>query len=52
MESKLPSVTAVFRSVVRPDYGSQVANQLLDASRKGPGDLSALLRSNGTWTVE
>ena len=31
---------------------SAVANQLAEAStKKGPGDLAALLRSNGTWTV-
>ena len=46
-----PTPFGVFRDVDRPDYGTQVANQLLEASKKGPGDLAALLRSNGTWTV-
>jgi 2-oxoglutarate ferredoxin oxidoreductase subunit beta len=42
----------VFRSVERPDYGMGVGRQLAEASSKrGPGDLSALLRSNGTWAV-
>ena len=42
----------VFRSVDRGDYGQMVGAQLADASeRKGPGDLGALLRSNGTWQV-
>ena len=42
----------VFRDVDRGDYGQMVGAQLADASqRKGPGDLAALLRSNGTWHV-
>jgi 2-oxoglutarate ferredoxin oxidoreductase subunit beta len=42
----------VFRSVDRPDYGMAIGRQLAEAStKKGPGDLGALLRSNGTWTV-
>lgn len=42
----------VFRDVKRDDYGHLVAAQLVQASeRKGPGDLAALLRSNGTWTI-
>jgi 2-oxoglutarate/2-oxoacid ferredoxin oxidoreductase subunit beta len=42
----------VFRSVERPDYGVAIGRQLAEAStKKGPGDLAALLRSNGTWTV-
>ena len=47
-----PTPFGVFRSVERADYGAQVANQLLAASKKGPGDLGALLRSGGTWQVE
>jgi 2-oxoglutarate/2-oxoacid ferredoxin oxidoreductase subunit beta len=48
-----PTAMGVFRSVDRGDYGSGVSAQLLQASQnKGPGDLAALLRSNGTWTVE
>ena len=42
----------VFRDVDRGDYGHMVGAQLAAASeRKGPGDLAALLRSNGTWMV-
>ncbi|HLI43536.1 MAG TPA: 2-oxoacid:ferredoxin oxidoreductase subunit beta [Acidimicrobiales bacterium] len=47
-----PTPMGVFRAVERPDYGSQVDAQLLEAqSRKGPGDLQALLASGTTWTV-
>ncbi|MBO0692168.1 MAG: 2-oxoacid:ferredoxin oxidoreductase subunit beta [Acidimicrobiaceae bacterium] len=47
-----PTPIGVFRDVDRPDYGSMVNQQLLDAAeRKGPGDLSALLHSGATWTV-
>ena len=42
----------VFRAMDRGDYGSLVSPQLAEASTKrGPGDLAALLRSNGTWDV-
>ena len=35
-----------------PSTPSAIGNQLAAAvERKGPGDLAALLRSNGTWTV-
>ena len=48
-----PTPFGIFRSIDRPDYGAQVSAQVLQASeRKGPGDLSTLLRSNGTWIVE
>ena len=47
-----PTPIGVFRAVARPDYGSQVQEQLVaSAARKGPGDLGALLRSGTTWTV-
>jgi len=47
-----PTPVGVFRSVERGDYGSGVEHQLLNASQsKGPGDLTALLQSNGTWQV-
>jgi 2-oxoglutarate ferredoxin oxidoreductase subunit beta len=47
-----PTPIGVFRAVDRPEYASEVSRQLVDAAaRKGPGDLAALLRSNGTWTV-
>jgi 2-oxoglutarate ferredoxin oxidoreductase subunit beta len=43
----------VFRDIQRPEYSHAVADQVMAASeRKGPGDLEALLRSNGTWTVD
>jgi 2-oxoglutarate ferredoxin oxidoreductase subunit beta len=47
-----PTPVGVFRAVERPDYGSLVNQQLLEAAeRKGPGDLAALLSSGSTWTV-
>ena len=47
-----PTPFGVFRDVERPDYGSMVGNQLVDASaKKGQGDLRNLLRSAGTWQV-
>jgi 2-oxoglutarate ferredoxin oxidoreductase subunit beta len=47
-----PTPFGVFRAVERPDYGTQVSNQILDAqSKRGGGDLSELLRSGATWTV-
>ena len=40
------------RDIQRPEYAGAVADQVMAASeRKGPGDLEALLRSNGTWSV-
>jgi 2-oxoglutarate ferredoxin oxidoreductase subunit beta len=48
-----PTPFGVFRDVDRGDYGSMVGLQLAEAStRKGPGDLTTLLRSNGTWMVD
>ena len=48
-----PTPIGIFRSVERPSYDEGVAQQLVDAqARKGPGDLSALIASGGTWTVE
>jgi len=48
-----PTPVGVFRAVERPDYGSLVDAQLLDAqSRRGPGDLAKVLASGTTWTVE
>jgi 2-oxoglutarate ferredoxin oxidoreductase subunit beta len=47
-----PTPFGIFRRVVRQEYASAIGAQLAQASeRKGPGDLAALLRSNGTWTV-
>ncbi len=48
-----PTPFGVFREVERPEFASSVSAQLAAASEaKGPGDLNALLRSNGTWTVD
>jgi 2-oxoglutarate/2-oxoacid ferredoxin oxidoreductase subunit beta len=48
-----PTPFGVFRDIQRPEYSHAVADQVMAASeRKGPGDLEALLRSNGTWTVD
>ena len=49
----LPAPMGIFRSVERPTYEHGVAVQLLDAdSRKGPGELDALLRSGDVWEVK
>ncbi len=51
-DDRSPTPFGIFRSVERPEYASAVANQVMQASeKKGPGDLDALLRSNGTWFV-
>jgi 2-oxoglutarate ferredoxin oxidoreductase subunit beta len=48
-----PTPVGVFRAVERADYGTAISQQLMAASeRKGPGDLAALLHSNGTWSVD
>ena len=47
-----PTPFGIFRQVVRQEYASAIGNQLAAAAeKKGPGDLSALIRSNGTWSV-
>jgi 2-oxoglutarate ferredoxin oxidoreductase subunit beta len=47
-----PTPIGIFRQVKRPEYSSAVAQQVVAASERfGPGDLAALLRSNGTWSV-
>jgi 2-oxoglutarate/2-oxoacid ferredoxin oxidoreductase subunit beta len=52
MDDRSPTPFGVFRSVERADYGNAIGAQLADAStKKGPGDLHDLLRSNGTWQV-
>jgi 2-oxoglutarate ferredoxin oxidoreductase subunit beta len=49
---QMPTPFGIFREVERQEYAGAVAAQLAAASEKrGPGDLGALLRSNGTWTV-
>ncbi len=48
-----PTPVGIFRQVERTEFAQATANQLFEASqRKGPGDLGALLRSNGTWRIE
>jgi len=47
-----PTPVGVFRAVDRPSYEVEMQQQLVAAAEKsGPGDLSALLRSGPTWTV-
>ena len=47
-----PTPIGVFRAVERPDYGTLVQQQVLDArERQGPGDLAALFASGTTWEV-
>ena len=48
-----PTPVGILRQVDRPTYDEAVAAQLIDAAAaKGPGDLSKLLASAGTWTVD
>jgi len=48
-----PTPVGVFRAVERPTYDEMVQGQLLSAQeRQGPGELTALLASGGTWEVE
>jgi 2-oxoglutarate ferredoxin oxidoreductase subunit beta len=48
-----PTPIGVFRAVERPDYGSLVDGQLLEAqSRQGAGELASLLRSGATWNYD
>jgi len=48
-----PTPFGIFRDVDRGDYGHMVGAQLAEASeKKGPGDLTSLLRSTGTWQVQ
>jgi 2-oxoglutarate ferredoxin oxidoreductase subunit beta len=52
LEEHSATTFGVFRSVERPDYGMAVGRQLAESSSKrGPGDLATMLRSNGTWAV-
>lgn len=47
-----PTPFGIFRDIQRTEYASAVNDQVIAASEaKGPADLQALLRSNGTWTV-
>jgi 2-oxoglutarate ferredoxin oxidoreductase subunit beta len=48
-----PTPVGIFRRAARPMYESGLNQQLTDArTRKGPGDLSDLIRSAGTWEVK
>jgi 2-oxoglutarate ferredoxin oxidoreductase subunit beta len=48
-----PTPFGVFREIERQEYTTAVGDQVMAAAdAKGPGDLAALLRSNGTWHVD
>ena len=48
-----PTPIGIFRSIDRPAYDVQMAGQLIDAqAKKGPGHLTDLVRSAGTWVVD
>ena len=48
-----PTPFGIFREVESHEYSSAVSAQVAAAyERQGPGDLGALLRSNGTWMVK
>jgi 2-oxoglutarate ferredoxin oxidoreductase subunit beta len=48
-----PTPIGIFRSIKRPTYDSEVAKQVAEATeRLGPGDISTLIASHGTWTVD
>ena len=48
-----PTPLGIFRNIERPVYDVEVEAQLEAAkARLGDGDLEALIRSHGTWTVD
>jgi 2-oxoglutarate ferredoxin oxidoreductase subunit beta len=48
-----PTPIGVFRAVERPEYGTQMSEQITDAqAKRGLGDVAALLRSGSSWTVD
>ena len=48
-----PTPIGVFRAVERPEYGTQMAEQITEAQgKRGLGDVAALLRSGSSWTVD
>jgi 2-oxoglutarate/2-oxoacid ferredoxin oxidoreductase subunit beta len=48
-----PTPIGVFRAVDRPEYGTQMAEQVTEAqAKRGLGDLGDLLRSGSSWTVD
>ncbi len=49
----MPTPVGVFRDVQRPVYEVEVQAQLAETlERSGPGDLSKIIASGATWTVE
>jgi 2-oxoglutarate ferredoxin oxidoreductase subunit beta len=49
----MPTPLGVFRQIERPVYGDGMEDQLRRAAeQQGPGDLTRLLSSGDTWTVE
>ena len=47
-----PTPIGVFRAVERDELGTAMSSQIVAAQEsKGRGDLAALYRSNGTWTI-
>jgi 2-oxoglutarate ferredoxin oxidoreductase subunit beta len=47
-----PTPLGIFRNVSVEDYGQAMEQQIVEAqSLKGPGSLSDLVRSRGTWHV-
>jgi len=48
-----PTPIGVFRAVERPEYGTQMSEQIVQTQEKrGLGEIGALLRSGSSWTVE
>ena len=48
-----PTPIGVFRNVERPAYEDLMTKQIAEAqAERGEGDLAALLRSSGSWTVD
>jgi 2-oxoglutarate/2-oxoacid ferredoxin oxidoreductase subunit beta len=48
-----PTPIGVFRAVDRTELGTAMSAQIVSAQEsKGRGDLAALYRSNGTWTID
>jgi 2-oxoglutarate/2-oxoacid ferredoxin oxidoreductase subunit beta len=48
-----PTPIGVFRAVSRPEYGTQMAEQITEAqTKRGLGDIAGLLRSGSSWTVD
>jgi 2-oxoglutarate ferredoxin oxidoreductase subunit beta len=48
-----PTPLGIFRRIQRPTYEALLEHQVAAAmAKQGPGDLAALIRSHGTWTVD